>query len=502
MGLSLIRWLNHNHRHWRKVILLVWLYSLVLALPYILVINGSDLLHQYFGPSWWVAPAVLLFLLATIAPLVYLSYLRRLESKKLRDQRRYHRTLIAASSGMTRIKDMNKLCRLIVHVVSRTVGLTHAGLFLYNPDEQKYHLSAVRHKQMMPNEMVIDKDDPVIQLLRAQKDLLVPEELQARMHETHDPEEAKKITAVYEWMRNLEVKMIVPSFSSDQLLAFLVLGDKKTGERYETDDIAMFSGLANQGALAIENALFFEELRNNEMYLIQSEKLASLGQLASGMAHEIHNPLTIISGESQLYLERFKGKDKEVDQVLRSIIEECQRAADITRRILKFAKPAPGEFSAVDLSTLVEESFTLAGYQMRMDRIERTINIPKELSKVMGNQNQLQEVILNLIMNAAQAMDDTGGKLMISANSINDGMIEIKVEDNGPGIPSNKLTKIFDPFYTTKSNGTGLGLFVTQRIIKLHQGTIDVRSTEGKGTCFIMQLPAWSDVPVDVSPAN
>jgi signal transduction histidine kinase len=290
-------------------------------------------------------------------------------------------------------------------------------------------------------------------------------------------------------MRKLEARLIVPSFSSDRLLGFLVLGGKQSGEPYSTDDVALFSALANQAGLAIENALFFEELRNNEAYMIQSEKLASLGQLASGMAHEIHNPLTIISGESQLFLERFKGQDEKVDKLLTSIVEECRRAADITRRILRFAKPAPTDFVPVNLKAVIGETLTLAGYQVRMDRFECAVTIADKLPEVRGNQNQLQEVLLNLVLNACQAMGEKGGKLMVTATT-QDSQVVLTVEDNGPGIPAAILRKVFDPFYTTKATGTGLGLFVTQRIVKAHGGTIQLESTEGKGTCFTITLPA------------
>jgi len=106
---------------------------------------------------------------------------------------------------------------------------------------------------------------------------------------------------------------------------------------------------------------------------LTQQKLASLGQLASGMAHEIHNPLSIISGEAQLYLERSKGQDEKVDEVLTSIIEECQRAADITRRILRFAKPAPSDLAALDLKAVIDESLALAGYQVRLEHVERVV---------------------------------------------------------------------------------------------------------------------------------
>ena len=484
-----------------KVALFLGLYMGVLAVPALLIAVGSPWLKRLFSTFWWFVPGALFGLLAMAAPMVYLAIVGRMEAQLLKDQRRYHRTLIAASSGMTRIKEIQRLCRLIAYMVNRTVRLDNTGLFLYEPKEQRYVLRAVRYHSHIPSDLTVEKSDPLIALLQEEKDLVVIEELQAEMDAKRSDERTQQVAWVYSWMRKLEVRLIVPSFSNDRLLAFLVLGAKRSGEQYTTDDIAIFSGLANQAALAIENAMFFEELRTNEAYMIQSEKLASLGQLASGMAHEIHNPLTIISGEAQLYLERFKGQDAKVDEVLRSIIEECQRAADITRRILRFAKPAPADVGPVDLKVTAEESLTLAGYQVRMERIERMTRLPEGLPKVRSNQNQLQEVILNLILNACQAMGEAGGKLEVRAQPANGSSVQLQVADTGPGIPANKLTKIFDPFYTTKSTGTGLGLFVSQRIVKAHGGTIDVESTEGKGTCFTIRLPAYQEAETSVSTA-
>jgi len=419
-----------RHRpHIAKMAILVGLYGIVLSIPYLIATLLSAQLQQHLGAAWWLVPAALLGLLAIVAPMVYLAFVHRLESRLLQDQRRYHRTLIAASSGMTRIKDIQTLCRLIVHMVNRTVQLTHTGLFLYAPQEQRYVLKAVRHKSMMPSELFVETTDPLITVLQAEKNLVLVDELQAQMESKHADEQTRQMAWAYSWMRKLEVRLIVPSFSNDRLLAFLVLGAKRSGERYTTDDMAIFSGLANQGALALENAMFFEELKNNEAYMIQSEKLASLGQLASGMAHEIHNPLTIISGEAQLYLERFKGKDGEVDEVLKSIIEECQRAADITRRILRFAKPAPSDLVPLDVKTTIEETLTLAGYQVRFEKVERIIDVPANLPKIRGNQNQLQEVLLNLILNACQAMGEKGGKLEVHASSANGAFVQLQVKD-------------------------------------------------------------------------
>ena len=492
-----------NRLRLSNVAVFAGLYAVVLGLPYLLTVLGAGWLQRHFADLWWLVPVALLAVLATLAPLLYLTFIRHLEGRLLTEQRRYHRTLVAASSGMIRIKDLGALCRLIVHVVNRTVQLTHTGLFLYDAKEQRFALRAVRYRSMFPKELSLAADDPLIGVIRDRKDLLILDELQGELGAKDTAEETKRLAWAYSWMRKLEAKLVVPSFSGERLLAFFVLGAKRSGERYTTDDIAIFSGLANQAALAIENAMFFDELRMNEAHMIQSEKLASLGQLASGMAHEIHNPLTIISGEAQLYLERFRGQEAKVDQVLTSIIEECHRAADITRRILRFAKPSAADVAAVDLKATVDESLTLAGYQVKLEKVERLVEVPADLPKVRSNQNQLQEVLLNLILNACQAMGEKGGKLMFTAACANGALVELKVRDTGPGIPPGKLVKIFDPFYTTKPTGTGLGLFVSQRIIKAHGGTIDVTSTEGEGACFTIRLPVWRDaeavVPAAVS---
>lgn len=471
-----------------RVALFVALYGVVIAIPSLLFTFGAPWLRQYWPNVWWTIPLAFFGLLAMLAPMVYFALLRHMEHQIIEEQRRYHRTLISASSGMVRVKEIHRLCRLIVYIVNRTVGLTNTALFLHDQQEQRYILRAARYPSHMPTELSMASKNALIRRLENERELVTIQGMREEAERDHSAD----ARYVYDWMRHYEARLIVPSFSDQRLLGFLVLGPKRTNESFTPDDYAIFSGLANQAALAVENALFFEELRENEVLMIQSEKLASLGQLASGMAHEIHNPLTIISGESQLYLERFKGGDERVDKLLLSIIEECKRAADITRRILRFAKPAPPDVSPVDLKATVEESLTLAGYQVRLERVERRVQMPDDLPKVSSNQNQLQEVLLNLILNACQAMGDAGGRLNISA-SPNGSWVILKVEDNGPGIPAHAVRKVFDPFYTTKATGTGLGLFVTQRIVRSHGGTIDLESTEGKGTCFTLKLAVWQD---------
>ncbi len=471
-------------------------YAVLLGVPLVGALAWERQLERVLGARWWVWLWVIGAGLTTAAHYVNLYFQRRAELRLLREQRRYQETLRQASVGMTQIRELQRLLDMIVHVVTKAVGLSNAAIFL--EEEDAFALKAFRYRNDA-NQPQIPKDSLLIELLKRAHEPVVYDELKAQLvGQASSNEHSLGHVSVLSQMHTLNASVIVPSFAQDRLIGFLVLGDKRNGQIFTTEDLVVFSTLANQAALAIENARFFEELKTNEAYMVQSEKMASLGQLASGMAHEIHNPLAIISGEAQLYLEQSKGKDVQVDRVLSSIIEECDRAAEITRRILRFARPGKAEFGPVDVRATIEESLQLVTYQVRLDRVERRLEIPANLPKALGNQTQLQEVFLNLILNACQAMGDVGGRIEIAAVA-RDDHVELTFNDTGPGIPHSKLSKIFDPFFTTKHNGTGLGLFVSQRIIRAHHGTIDVRSIEGRGTTFTIRLPIFRETPQAVA---
>ena len=166
--------------------------------------------------------------------------------------------------------------------------------------------------------------------------------------------------------------------------------------------------------------------------------------------------------------------------------EHVSRSVEYATKIIKRLQE-----KGVSLNGMPEEVL-LAGYQVRLDRVQRELRVPDGLPKVRSNQNQLQEVVLNLILNACQAMGEKGGTLLFTATP-NGSFVTLVVEDTGPGIAAANLRKIFSPFFTTKTTGTGLGLFVSQRIIRSHGGTIELSSEEGKGTRFTIRLPVWKE---------
>jgi len=225
-----------------------------------------------------------------------------------------------------------------------------------------------------------------------------------------------------------------------------------------------------------------------EEQLIQTEKLTSLGLLAAGVAHEVNTPLAVISNYIQMLAKQLPGDDPR-HRLIEKIVKQTFRASEIVNNLLNFSRTGAAEFIDVDLNAVVEETLLLVSHPFKTARVHVIKSLEKQLPPVLGSNNRLQQVFLNLFMNARDAMPN-GGMLEVRTEASN-GYVEVEVTDTGTGIPRENLMRIFDPFFTTKSSGrgTGLGLSVSYGIIKEHAGRIDVRSTPGKGTSFRLEFP-------------
>jgi two-component system NtrC family sensor kinase len=226
-----------------------------------------------------------------------------------------------------------------------------------------------------------------------------------------------------------------------------------------------------------------------EEQLLQAEKLTSLGLLAAGVAHEVNTPLAVISNYIQMLAKQFPADDPR-HTLIEKIIKQTFRASEIVNNLLNFSRTGAAEFRELDLNDVIEETLSLTAHPLRAAHVEVVKNLTGDLPAVLGSGNRLQQVFLNLFLNARDSMP-SGGMLEVRSGASN-GHVEIEVSDNGMGIPRENLTRIFDPFFTTKASGrgTGLGLSVSYGIIKEHAGKIEVRSTPGKGTSFRLEFPA------------
>jgi len=237
-----------------------------------------------------------------------------------------------------------------------------------------------------------------------------------------------------------------------------------------------------------------KELTEMQAHLIQSEKLASLGKLAAGIAHEINNPLGGVLIYSHLLLED-TDENSPYYENLKKIVKETSRCKEIVKGLLEFARPKEPEMSLVNINEIVERSLSIMECQALFQNIIIKKSYVSNLPKIVADSAQLQQVFVNIILNAAEAMDGNG-ILTISTSLNGDGMfIEIKFSDTGHGIKEEDQKRLFEPFFTTKEvgKGTGLGLAISYSIIQKHQGTIEVKSEVGKGSTFNVGLPVMSE---------
>ncbi len=305
----------------------------------------------------------------------------------------------------------------------------------------------------------------------------------------------------------------VPIISKGRVFGNLYLTEKQGAEEFSKEDERLAVTLAAQAAIAIENASLYEELRRSyeelkqsQHLLVRQEKLASLGRLAAGLAHELNNPLSSVAGFAEA-LQRRAGAGEvashpgatEFQEYLTMIQTEVTRAAAIVRRLLDFARQREPAFGPTDLRSVLAEAVSFVERQARLANQKITAAPFSEVYEVLGDPQMLQQVFLNLLTNALDAMEG-GGEVRISAHRHNGApgrgpgrpTVAVVVSDNGCGISQENLARIFDPFFTTKEvgKGTGLGLAICQSIVEQHGGTIEVRSEGvGKGTVVTVRLP-------------
>lgn len=241
------------------------------------------------------------------------------------------------------------------------------------------------------------------------------------------------------------------------------------------------------GRLVICNDL--TERVSLEDQLVQAEKLSSIGLLAAGVAHEVNTPLAVIASQGQMLLRQLSPEDAQA-RTLERIVKQAFRASDIVNSLLKFSRVSGSEFSELDINKVIQETLALVEPMLKASRVSLNLQLAPELPAVWGNSGKLQQVFMNLLVNARDAMPK-GGELTVATEREN-GSVRVEVCDTGVGIAPDHLGKIFDPFFTTKakSRGTGLGLAVSYGIIREHSGNVEVESRPGHGSTFRLEFPA------------
>ncbi len=494
-------------------------YVLALGGPLLVALSLQPRLEQFLGSRWWVWLLIAYAALATAAHYANLYLQRLAENRFLAEQRRYQATLRQASEGMTRIRQLPRLLKLTAGILSRAVGLTHVSIYLQDEETKRYVQQVAKGKDGPIGGPGLELDDPLIKYLLVHKNAIVLEEFHIQRQQAEDP----GLREVEMSLRRLGAALVIPSFVHDQLLGFVVMGAKRSGQIYTDDDIKVLMTLANQAALAIENARFYEAEKDRQAEMFHTAQLASLGTMAGSMGHQINNRFyveAVLAGTLKDALE--KADLSNAPEPVKELIEKAHvafgkiekdaiRGGDIVKTLLDFSKP--GKLERTAFPEILELSKDLAQYRVKFDEIEFESVMANPLPFLNANKNQLTEAFFNLMANAYDAIKSKEkaiqektlnlgmgqvykGKLAISVTTNGkSGMtwLHVVVHDNGIGIKPEDLSRIFVPFFTTKATsqkGTGLGLYVIKRIVENHSGKIDVNSIYGEGTTFAIFLPA------------
>jgi len=296
----------------------------------------------------------------------------------------------------------------------------------------------------------------------------------------------------------LRAGWVIPLFVEKELVGLLAISAAEPDRKFDMADFQLFREFSDSIAKSVLIAMKFTELKeasaelqDSQSQIIQKSKLAAIDQLATGIAHEIHNPLTIISGKAQILLLR---KDRDhlesyVEDVLKTIVKQTKRAADITRKLLMFTQGTSGKKEPLNLEQVLIDTIALVSYRTSLEGIELSKSIGSDIPHFFANIHEMREVFFNLIINAVQSIKPPG-KVQASLNyHSQDQAIEIQISDTGQGVSQESVDKLFNPFFTTRHGALGLGLFVTKQIIHRYGGSVRVESRPNEGSLFVVRLP-------------
>jgi signal transduction histidine kinase len=296
-----------------------------------------------------------------------------------------------------------------------------------------------------------------------------------------------------EMIRTTGIDLIFPLKVINRLSGFVLLGKRSDGHNFTRQDIDLFNMLFDQAAFAIENTALYEEQSTRIKKMYRADRLAILGQLAAGAAHEIRNPLTAIRSTIQ-YIG--KGiKDADTLDMIDELMDEVDRINKIVQGLLSFSKPSELEMTKVDIAKLLQQTLALLNNTIVKSQIDVTVNIDVKNAVVTADAAQLKQVFLNVILNAIEAMDDSKIKQLTldvepgRSLDYQSRYLLISIVDSGKGIEPDDIENIFNPFYTTKKDGTGLGLPISFGIVNRHGGEMEIDSLPGKGAKVMIKLP-------------
>jgi two-component system, NtrC family, sensor kinase len=328
-------------------------------------------------------------------------------------------------------------------------------------------------------------NDPLVLWFREHNGIVVRAELELEKRD----ESKDRLMAV---LAERACEVCVPLKMAGELIGFIAAGNKYGKASYTLEDFRFLSLLADQATIALQNAQLYEDLKRSQQLLARTDRLAAVGTLAAGLAHEIRNPLVSIHTFTQLLPERLD--DPEFRATFLPLVSgEVARVSDLINDLMVFARPSPPVIQEVNLHTVLEPIVRLLNGQAEKKGIHLTFSPAASPSVVPADKGQMRQIFMNLLLNALHATP-AGGTVSLTVHTPRSRggkeYCQVVLQDTGAGIPPEYREQIFDPFFTTKDSGAGLGLFIAHQIVAEHGGYIDVESVVGKGTSFYVYLPS------------
>jgi signal transduction histidine kinase len=435
------------------------------------------------------AQAALLFLAALLLQPLMHNVRSSLDRYLYRTPYDYQRTIREATRVMGSTLNLPALVEHICGVISRTVRPETIGVYLRYPDSDGYSLASrrpVHDGAPIPLPQSLSGASPLVsELARKQAPLL--------QADGRGVDDERTVRPALEVMSRLGADAAFPMLEGGRVEGFFVLGPKRSGDPYFDEDVDLLTTLVAQAAVAIKNAQLHHRMLLMERERRQAERLAATTALAAGIAHEIKNPLVAIKTFAELLPERFTDQEFRSD-FSKVVIREIERIDELIARLRALAAPISRR-SPMNLKPVLDETLALLRGRMEQAGISVRVSTDDDLPPVHADHAQLKQLLLNILLNAIEAMEG-GGELSVLIRRQPEGEGEgliLEVSDTGSGIPSRLLERIFDPFVTTKPEGSGLGLSICRSIADAHQATIKASNNPGgRGATITIQFPAAS----------
>ncbi len=416
-----------------------------------------------------------------------------------------NRSLEKFNDELVYLKDLNEVRTHILKTVRNIFYVGNISLLVKNVNAKKFDVFNIGQSSNIDH---VPSENEFLKWM-AHNDIVV-----VNNYITIDPRLNNVVETAKQYFQKFEAELCVPLVVNEKLIGVINIGQKQNLQQFRSPEIDFLADLRRSAAIAISNAVHLiamqeslrkwneelerkvaertDQLQSTQAQLVQAEKLATIGTLAGGVAHEINNPLTAILTNSQIL--KMTAEKEDIDSI--ELIEEgAKRCQSIIQKLMKYARKIPESDTlvSININTIVKNVTNFLMYQLKQDNITLAVQDENNGLEVLGNQNEIEQVLTNLILNAKDAIKQTDrkkGDVTVKVAEAK-GTVQISVLDTGVGIKEENISKIFDPFFTTKDvgKGTGLGLAVSHGIVEKHHGRFEVFPNKPVGSIFTVVLP-------------